>query len=93
MIAVEIDGPVGVRFVGCRFESGGLGILATGQSNVTVQKSAFSVGDQPVLFDSDGALVLERNTWCGDGVDDRPAPFLAPAEWLVLRIVERHFGR
>ncbi len=93
MIAVEIDGPVGVRFIGCRFESEGLGILAVGGSELVARGCEFSVGDQPVFFDSDGALTLEKNTWLDDGADHQRTVYIAPTEWLVSRIVERHFVR
>lgn len=90
-----LDANVSVRVNGCTFVSGDYGALVK-RGHLDVSDSAFGAVDQPVDFDGGGNLSMLRNIWSKELVGDQlKTASLKPEdiEFLVWRIVERHYER
>lgn len=95
---IRLNSNVPVFFTNCVIEGCDEGALVT-KGSLSIKDSDFISNAQPVDFDGGGDLTLEGNRWIRstEELDRRASPVLIYSplsiQWMIARIVERHFDR
>lgn len=100
MAAVFIDNPGAMVILDrCTIAGPGVGVEAKRAHDLKVFGSSFYGQDGPIVFDGGGDISIENNRWSRstEDLERRASPVLIYSpraiQWMIARIVERHFDR